>query len=116
MGSEDLSIPEIKQKLVNAGYSPSDTGRLIGEQLGKLTKQIITEKKLTRFLVAGGDTSGFVTRELGIYALEALMPLAPGGPLCRSYSEDSRFDGIEVVLKGGQVGKEDYFVRVLEGR
>jgi len=116
MGSEDLSIPAIKQKLVETGYSTSDTGRLIGAQLGKLTKEIVAEKKLTRFLVAGGDTSGFVTRELGIYALEVLMPLAPGGPLCRSYSEDSRFDGIEIVLKGGQVGKEDYFIRVLEGR
>ncbi len=116
MGSEDLSIPAIKQKLVKAGYASSDSGRLIGEQLGILTKEIVAEKKLTRLLVAGGDTSGFVTRELGIYALEVLMPLAPGSPLCQCYSEDSRFDGIEVVLKGGQVGKEDYFVRVLEGR
>lgn len=95
---------------------PVNTGQLIGEQLGKLTREIAASHALTRVLIAGGDTSGYVTRELGIYALEAAMPLAPGGPLCRGHSGDPRFDGIEIALKGGQVGLEDYFVRVKEGR
>lgn len=116
IGSRDLDMQGIRRKLTENGYKSSDTGRLLGEQLGKLTKEIVANNRLTRFLIAGGDTSGFVTRELGIYALETLMPLAPGGPICRSYSEDPQFDGIEIVLKGGQVGKDDYFNRVLEGK
>lgn len=116
MGTEETSMEAVRQKLAECGMQPHDSGRLIGEQLGKLTREIVTERSLKRFVVAGGDTSGYVTRELQIFALETLMPLAPGGPLCKSYSDNSRFDGIELVLKGGQVGKEDYLVRVLEGK
>lgn len=100
----------------NVAAAPLNTGRLIGEQLGRLTRDIAASHALTRVLIAGGDTSGYVTRELGIYALEVAMPLAPGGPLCRGRSDDPRFDGIEIALKGGQVGREDFFVRVKEGR
>lgn len=116
MGAEDDQMQAAQQKLSAAGLTTSVIGRLIGEQLGRLTKDVITAHKLKRFVAAGGDTSGFVTRELGIYAIENLMSIAPGGPLCRGYSDDPRFDGIELALKGGQVGRADYFVRVLEGK
>lgn len=115
LGPEDPAIADVKSKLAARGRRGTDTGALIGTQLGSLTKEILTQHKLTRLIVAGGDTSGFVTRELGIYALECLMPIAPGGPLCRGYSQNADIDGIEFVLKGGQVGAEDYFVRVRNG-
>ena len=41
--------------------------------------------------------------------LEMLAELTPGAPLCRGYSEDPEFDGLEIALKGGQMGKADYF-------
>ncbi len=116
MGPEGLATEELKRRMAAAGRTSLDTGRMIGEQLGKLTREVVERTGLQRFLAAGGDTSGYVTRELGIYALGCLAPIAPGGPMCLSYSDDSRFDGKELALKGGQVGKEDYFVRVLEGR
>ncbi|MDI4644699.1 four-carbon acid sugar kinase family protein [Cohnella sp. F6_2S_P_1] len=116
LGAEDLAIGATREKLAGTGHAASDTGKLIGEQLGRLTREVVADNRLQRFLVAGGDTSGFVMRELGIYALECLMPIAPGGPLCRGYAKDDRFNGVELALKGGQVGKADYFVRVLEGK
>lgn len=116
VGPEDEAIGAMRSKLERIGRRGFDTSRLIGERLGRLTRDIVAANKLKRFAVAGGDTSGFVTRELGIYALEAIMPIAPGGPLCRSYAEDPAFDGLELVLKGGQVGKDDFFVKVKEGR
>lgn len=119
LGSEDIAIRETRQRLESGGSDgtpAANAGQLIGEQLGRLAREVAAANKLTRVLVAGGDTSGYVTRELGIYALETAMPLAPGGPLCRGYSEDPAFDGIEIALKGGQVGQTDYFMRVLEGR
>jgi len=66
-------------------------------------------------VIAGGDTSSHAARQLGIYALELLTPIAPGSPLCRASSSDQRFDGLEIALKGGQGGKADYFGRVLAG-
>jgi 3-oxoisoapionate kinase len=38
-----------------------------------------------------------------------LSELTPGAPLCRGYSEDPKLDGLEIALKGGQMGKADYF-------
>ncbi|MDG0789910.1 hypothetical protein OMP38_02895 [Cohnella ginsengisoli] len=67
------------------------------------------------FWSRGGDTSGYVTRALGIYALECLQTLAPGVPLCRAYADDAKLDGLELVLKGGQVGGERFFERVRKG-
>ncbi|TLS51900.1 four-carbon acid sugar kinase family protein [Paenibacillus antri] len=116
LGPDGLETESLKRRMEAAGRTSLDTGRMIGEQLGKLTREVIERTGLPRFLAAGGDTSGYVARELGIYALSCLMPIAPGGPLCLSYADDPRFDGKELALKGGQVGREDYFVRVLEGR
>lgn len=62
-------------------------------------------------MVTGGDTCGYAARQLGIYALSAVMPVAPGAPLCRGYSADPAFDGLQISLKAGQVGKVDYFGR-----
>jgi uncharacterized protein YgbK (DUF1537 family) len=38
--------------------------------------------------------------------------LAPGAPLCRSWSPDPRRDGLEIVFKGGQCGGSDFFLQV----
>jgi uncharacterized protein YgbK (DUF1537 family) len=53
---------------------------------------------------------------MGVFALEALAPLAPGAPLCRAFSESAAIDGIEMALKGGQMGGPDYFGSVRAGR
>ena len=54
-------------------------------------------------------------RQLGIYALRMMIPVAPGAPLCRASSEQPRFDGLQIVLKGGQNGAADYLERVQYG-
>lgn len=116
LGPEDPSIHSLQRTLAAMDLPAANSSRLIGEQLGRLTREMIAEHHLKRFIVAGGDTSGFVTRELDIYALECCMPIAPGGPLCLGYSENPQFHGIQLVLKGGQVGQSDFFVRVLNGK
>lgn len=116
LGAFDESIATVKAGLAARGISDTETGRLLGRQLGMLCKDLVADLKLKRILIAGGDTSGYVTQALGIYGLEAIAPIAPGGPLCRGYSEDARFNGIEISLKGGQVGSKEYIVQVLQGR
>jgi uncharacterized protein YgbK (DUF1537 family) len=67
-------------------------------------------------VISGGDSSGFAAGALGIFALEAMAPLAPGAPLCRAFSAVSHIDGVEIALKGGQMGPPDYFGSVRAGR
>jgi uncharacterized protein YgbK (DUF1537 family) len=115
-GPNDESINQIRDLLSEQGLRAEESSRLLGTVLGSLTKELVEEWGLSRVLIAGGDTSGYVTRELGIYALACKAALDPGGPLCRAYSKDHRFDGLELVLKGGQVGSEIFFEKVRLGQ
>ncbi|WP_239626048.1 four-carbon acid sugar kinase family protein [Paenibacillus sp. H1-7] len=114
-GPQDASIGSLRELLAAQGLQAEESSRLLGSELGALAKALVAEAGLTRIVIAGGDTSGYVTRELGIYALECKAALEPGGPLCRAYSNEPLFDGLELVLKGGQVGSENFFEHVRAG-
>jgi uncharacterized protein YgbK (DUF1537 family) len=66
--------------------------------------------------VAGGDTSSHAVRRLDIWGLEFAGSLAPGVTLVRSRSDLPLMDGIEWMLKGGQMGPPDVFDRLLPDR
>lgn len=114
-GPSDSSIEQLRSALVAGGFRPEDSSRLLGGILGSLARSLVIETGLTRLVIAGGDTSGYVTRELGIRSLECMAALAPGAPMCRATSENPRLDGLELVLKGGQIGGIDFFSRVKNG-
>jgi uncharacterized protein YgbK (DUF1537 family) len=120
LGPEDRRIAATRDSLAKAGVSPEDqrlkSGRLLGPVLGQILRLIVERVELSRFVVAGGDTSWFVANELGIDALEMAAPMAPGSPLCRIYSDKPAVNGREIVFKGGQMGKDDFFEKVLKGR
>lgn len=118
LGPSDARVAQMWDTCVRMGLSPLEikmqSGRLLGPQLGRILRGVLDLWPMPRVGVAGGDTSGFVARELGINALEAIAPVAPGSPLCRAHCENA-LDGIEVFFKGGQVGKDDVWSAMLEG-
>jgi uncharacterized protein YgbK (DUF1537 family) len=89
-----------------AGAPPPDLdarlARFVGAALGATA--------VRRFVLAGGDTAGRVLRHLRAETSQ-LAGLAGGLPVCRL---SGTLDGVEVVLKGGQVGPPDVFERVRE--
>lgn len=91
--------------------SPATLGRALGG-IAAIARQ---RSLISRLIIAGGDTSGEVARALGIEALELIAPLTPGAPLCRVRASQAPVDGLEVVVKGGQVGPDDHFERVAKG-
>lgn len=92
--------------------------RTIGHGLGKIQRALIEQAGLTRAVIAGGDTSSHALGQLGIFALTIKMPLraTPGSPLCAAHSDDRAFDGLEIALKGGQIGGDDYFGKIRDGK
>ena len=88
----------------------------IGGTLGRLANELLAGHRVRRLVVAGGDTSSYAARALGIESLEMIAPLAPGAPLCRARAPGAAIDGLEVNFKGGQVGAEDYFGAVARGK
>ena len=93
----------------------SVSAEILGTALGKIARTALQQAGLRRLLVAGGDTSGYAGRALGIEAVEMIAPLAPGAPLCRAFAPGSPADGLELNFKGGQVGAPDYFGAVARG-
>jgi 3-oxoisoapionate kinase len=89
----------------------------LAKTLGGIARQLVSEFKLKRLVIAGGDTSSHALEELGIHALTMRFPLTetPGSPLCTARASSPDFDGLEVAMKGGQVGGDDYFVKLKEG-
>ena len=85
----------------------------LGEQSGQILRAVLDASGVRRALVAGGDTSSHAGRQLGVEALTFVSPLSPGAPLCRAWSRDRARDGLEIVLKGGQMGPEEFFTTVL---
>ena len=79
-------------------------------------RRLLDRVELRRIVVAGGDSSGEVASALGIAALSVAAGLAPGAPLCRAWSALPRRDGLEIVLKGGQIGPASFFGSVRAGR
>ena len=96
----------------------TDARRNIGVGLGKILRQVVARTGLRRVMVAGGDSSSHALGQLDIYALTTRMPLpaTPGSPLCTASSGDARLNGIEIALKGGQLGGDGYFVQLRDGK
>lgn len=92
-----------------------NSAKLLGSALGEIARSIAQQTSVKRIVIAGGDTSSYAARSMGIEAVEMIAPLSPGAPLCKAYAPGSAIDGLEVNFKGGQVGREDYFGMVLQG-
>ena len=86
-------------------------GNELGDALGSLLHEIIERAAVRRVLLCGGDTASHAVQQLGLYALTWLANLQPGAPLCRAHATlpHSALQSLELVLKGGQVGTDDFF-------
>ena len=105
-----------KRRGLSAAEAKTVSAILFGAALGKVMNLALPQSGVRRLCIAGGDTSSYAARELGIQALEMIAPLTPGAPLCRAHAPGAPVDGLEVVFKGGQVGEENYFEIVRRGK
>ena len=112
-GPDDPRIEAMIGALVAGGLTREAArhqgGRRLGQRLGWVTQDILARVPLRRLLLSGGDTSSNVTQVLAPQALTIAARLAPGAPLCRMHAPGTSLDGMEVALKGGQMGGIDFF-------
>ncbi|MBT9549289.1 MAG: hypothetical protein IV088_00450 [Hydrogenophaga sp.] len=67
---------------------------------------------LRRVGIAGGDTSSHAVQALRLWGLSYLATICPGVTLSRAHTAR---DGLELMLKGGQMGGVDLFEQLLGG-
>jgi uncharacterized protein YgbK (DUF1537 family) len=114
-GPDDASVVGFDAIAREADLSRSDAARTVGAVLAEVMRQLLDRVDLQRVVVAGGDSSGEVASALDIEALTVTAGLTPGAPLCRAWSRNPRRDGLEIVLKGGQMGDASFFGLVKDG-
>ena len=114
-GPEDQAVLGFAEIARAAGLARQEAARRVGSVLAEVMRQLLDRVELDRVVVAGGDSAGDVAGALGIDALTVVAGLTPGAPLCRAWSTDPRRDGLEIVLKGGQMGEASFFGLAREG-
>jgi 3-oxoisoapionate kinase len=94
-----------------------DARHRLGRGLGKILRRLVAQAELKRAIVAGGDTSSHALGQLGVDALTVRLPLpqSPGSPVCVAHSRFAEIDGLEIALKGGQIGLDNYFCAIRDG-
>lgn len=90
----------------------------LGQMLGRILLRLIETQGLGRAVIAGGDTSSHALGALKVDALTTLLPLpeTPGSPLCTAHGLHAQTNGLQIALKGGQVGRDGYFAQIRDGR
>lgn len=112
-GPGDPRVVEVTARRAALDLAPTEAAGRIGAGLGRALARTLAAGAAARAVVAGGDTSGFALTQLGLRALTALAPMEPGAPLMRAHG--GPFDGLEIALKGGQMGGPDLLVRLRDG-
>jgi uncharacterized protein YgbK (DUF1537 family) len=116
LGPDDPALEATRHRALNSSFDVRHLGRRLGTHQGLILHDILEHVPLKRIAIAGGDTCSYAARQLGIFALEMCAPLAVGVPLCLAHSSISAFSGLEIALKGGQVGQTDFFYKLLAQR
>jgi uncharacterized protein YgbK (DUF1537 family) len=103
-----------------------DSGRVVdlevpAERLGaiycNIARKVRRAVPLPRIVFSGGDSSSYAVRTVGAEALEiAVFDEVQNCHVCRLDAPgDAEIDGLEVMLKGGQIGADDFFLRARKG-
>ena len=113
-GPDDPDVETFRNALSNSGLNPRQANAHIGNALGRILDGILLKTGIRRAVISGGDTSGYGMQQLNLQALIARAPTIPGAPICKAHG-DSPHDGLEIALKGGQMGSKDFFSWVRDG-
>jgi uncharacterized protein YgbK (DUF1537 family) len=107
-----------KNVIVHTGIKQTEnlSSEKLGTALGQIAKAAAEQSLVKRIVIAGGDTSSYAARAMEIEAVEMIAPMIIGAPLCKVISKNKNIDGLEVNFKGGQVGGENYFEVLVNGK
>jgi uncharacterized protein YgbK (DUF1537 family) len=97
---------EVRDVQLKLGVSAA--GQLVESTLASIARQL-RDLGVRKFVVAGGETSGAVVQALGVKMLRIGEQIDPGVPATASIGPDP----LALVLKSGNFGSVDFFVKAL---
>ncbi len=90
-----------------------DAGALVERALATLAAEAVAQG-VRRVVVAGGETSGAVSKALGVVQLDVGHEIVPGVPWCRAETAIVPGEPIAITLKSGNFGGEHFFAEALD--
>jgi uncharacterized protein YgbK (DUF1537 family) len=85
----------------------------LGDIMARICRSAVTEAGLRRVIFAGGDTSSYAMTSIGADALDLVVfDVLRNCHVFRIRARDE-LDQVEVLLKGGQVGSDHFFLEAL---
>jgi uncharacterized protein YgbK (DUF1537 family) len=114
-GPDDPAVAGMRRIIDQEGIDADVANARIGAALGRILARLLGETGIRRAVISGGDTSGHASRELDIFAFTALAPTTPGAALLQAHSDNAGLTGLQLALKGGQMGSGDYFGWIKRG-
>ena len=97
----------VREAQKQAGSAPISS--LLEEASALLTERAVAQG-YRRLIIAGGETSGAITKKLGLDSYQIGESVAPGVPVMIPYKRPD----LRLVLKSGNFGQEDFFQRALD--
>lgn len=114
-GPEDPAIAQFRTAFAAQGCDLIAANEAVSRGLGRVLNTLVREGGVRRVAIAGGDTSSYIAQALDIYAITLLAATIPGAALFQAHSNDPALEGLEIALKGGQMGTIDYFGQIKLG-
>jgi uncharacterized protein YgbK (DUF1537 family) len=117
-----LSSQDFTKNIIIYATSDPDTVKKVQAELGvdmagKIVEQGLSECAIAarelgikNFIIAGGETSGAITKALNIRQLDIGIEIAPGVPWTFSGKRNNQ---IALSLKSGNFGSEEFFTEAL---
>ncbi|UFU06293.1 four-carbon acid sugar kinase family protein [Ruania halotolerans] len=92
-----------------SGLDPDAVLPALARAAAEVVTHAVRAHAVRRVIVCGGDTSSRVTTLLGVQSLSIAANPMGNVVVLRAHSADPDIDGLELLLKGGQVGDLDLF-------
>lgn len=103
------SSPPDKVAAAQERFGAAEIGETIERALAAVAVKLV-EAGVTRLVVAGGETSGAVVRELGVSGIRIGPQIDPGIPWTVTIGERQ----LALALKSGNFGSEDFFLKAFK--
>lgn len=104
-------VQAVKEAGLKKGLKHEEIGKLISGAMCRITRGVLQETGCRKLVVAGGDTSAAVTRELRICSMRIGAEIEPGVPLMEGKSSLGR---LSLVLKSGSFGSDAFLEKAAE--
>ena len=115
-GADDPAVAEVTDWQRRAGLDGAGIADRVGTLCAALARAALQDGGTRRIVLAGGDSSSFTMRHLGASAIEMTAShFGQNAHVGRLRASDPVLDGVEVLLKGGQVGAEDLYGVMRQG-